>query len=184
MWLVGIPGAGKSTIAKSIANKLTEHIEIIDSDNIRTQITPHPSWSSKERTIVYNAMVEICNRLYKYNISSIIAASSGGIDIEELRQKLPKRTFVVHVVCDLPEAAKRHPKNLYSKAASDRSIKMPILRSNPSGHIIDKDSAFQKKYGISGYKIVIPKSIDLEIITNSPSTLISNSRLIIELLKK
>ncbi len=67
IWLTGIPGSGKSTIAKELADELKKKnisVQILRLDEIRKVVTPNPDYSEKERDIVYRASVMIAKFLY------------------------------------------------------------------------------------------------------------------------
>lgn len=165
IWLFGIPGSGKSTMAMEISKNICIPNEILDSDELREKITPRPTWSNEERTLLYNSIVEIASRLFKYKISIIISASAGGVSLEELRNCLPKRTFYVYLDCELKNAFKRHPKNLYVKAKKS-DIRLPLISGFKNIEEENRDIEFAKANKIKTYKIEMPENVDLVIDTN------------------
>ncbi|PKP57246.1 MAG: hypothetical protein CVT89_04870 [Candidatus Altiarchaeales archaeon HGW-Altiarchaeales-2] len=72
VWMTGIPGSGKSTIAKELADELkSRHInfQILRLDEIRKIVTPNPDYSEKERDIVYRALAMMAKFLYDNGIN-------------------------------------------------------------------------------------------------------------------
>jgi shikimate kinase len=182
LWLIGIPGAGKSTMAQELSKKISLSIEILDSDEMRQRITPTPTWSDEERLMFYNTIVEISLRLFKHNISSIIAASAGGVLIDDFRKYFPKRTFYVHLNCDIVNAFQRHPKHLYEKAQRN-GARLPIQRIYSNGGNVKSDADFARINNIKTYELIIPRTLDLEINTDEKSVMESNLGKIIQLIK-
>ena len=166
LWLFGVPGAGKTTYANMVNGYFDHNLEIIDSDDIRSRLTPLPNWSDSERKIVYNTIWEIALRFQRRGISSVIAASAGGVDLNEYRNIAPQNVFFVHLMCSLEDAAKRHPNFLFDKALKEK-IAIPIVRRDAKGEIFPADIEFSKKTGISGYEIEIPTRLDLEVDTSN-----------------
>jgi len=55
-WFTGLPGCGKTTIAKRVKLNLIEKgidVKILQLDEIRKSITPKPRYTEEERDIVY-----------------------------------------------------------------------------------------------------------------------------------
>ncbi|MCB0158170.1 MAG: adenylyl-sulfate kinase, partial [Caldilineaceae bacterium] len=52
LWLTGLPSAGKSTLARAVAARLADagvHVQILDSDELRTRPIRQPTYSADER---------------------------------------------------------------------------------------------------------------------------------------
>ena len=56
IWITGLPGSGKSTIAKELAKKI--NVEILRLDEFRTELVPDPKFTDEERSFVYKKMAE------------------------------------------------------------------------------------------------------------------------------
>ena len=62
IWLTGLPACGKSAIARELARLL--HLRglvpsVLESDALRTQITPYATYDEAERDLFYAALVEL-----------------------------------------------------------------------------------------------------------------------------
>ncbi|NJD56123.1 MAG: adenylyl-sulfate kinase, partial [Nitrospirae bacterium] len=56
VWLTGLPGSGKSTVADAV-KQLRPHIVILRMDELRKVVTPVPTYSEEEREMVYRCIV-------------------------------------------------------------------------------------------------------------------------------
>ncbi|MEM1550927.1 MAG: adenylyl-sulfate kinase, partial [Candidatus Bathyarchaeia archaeon] len=62
VWITGLPGSGKSTVAHLLAEKLKSmniHACVLSSDALRRVITPNPKYTEEERDMVYGVLVYI-----------------------------------------------------------------------------------------------------------------------------
>ena len=62
VWLTGLPGSRKSAVAKQLFARLHERglrPAVLESDVMRTQITPSAGYDEDERRIFYAALVHL-----------------------------------------------------------------------------------------------------------------------------
>ena len=79
IWITGLPGSGKSTIARAAAARLAEAgapIALLELDRIRAVVTPHPTYSESEREIVYRSLVFAASSATVSTVSSGATARS------------------------------------------------------------------------------------------------------------
>ena len=57
VWITGLPGSGKSTIAKDLV-KYLRNVEYLRLDEIRGKFIKEPKFTDKERELVYSKFVE------------------------------------------------------------------------------------------------------------------------------
>lgn len=62
IWLTGLPGSGKSTIAEGLLMR-DPALTVLSMDSLRKLITPAPTYSDAERDIVYRAIVAMAGQL-------------------------------------------------------------------------------------------------------------------------
>ena len=56
VWLTGLPGSGKSTVAEAVRNRRPDTV-ILRMDELRKIVTPQPAYSDAERELVYRSLV-------------------------------------------------------------------------------------------------------------------------------
>ena len=60
IWITGLPGSGKSVIARAVSEELRSRgvdVVVLELDEIRKVLTPKPTYSDAEREAVYRALV-------------------------------------------------------------------------------------------------------------------------------
>jgi len=138
VWVTGLPGSGKSTIAHSLLKSLRDvgvDAQILSSDMLRKVITPKPKYTEDERDIVYGALVFIAELLTKNGVNVIIDATANRRRYrEEARRRLPK-FMEAYIRCPLEVCIEREskrvsetyhaPKNIYKKAFTGESETVP-----------------------------------------------------------
>src|SRR5574337_914745 len=78
-WFTGLPGSGKSSIAREVALRLEARgmrVRVLELDEIRRVVTPSPSYTAEEREIVYHALAYMAWLLYNEGVSVIIDATA------------------------------------------------------------------------------------------------------------
>lgn len=121
LWMFGLSGSGKSTIARALENELYAkgvHTKLLDGDNLRTGINNNLSFSLEDRTenirraaevsklFMENGDVVICSLVSP--TKSIRAAAKGIIGEEGFKEVFVNAPFEV--------CAERDVKGLYKKA--------------------------------------------------------------------
>lgn len=72
--MVGLPGSGKSHLARQIAHR--HHAVILDSDRLRATLFTAPVHSVQEHKRLFPAMHELVDRLLSRNVSVIVDATN------------------------------------------------------------------------------------------------------------
>jgi adenylyl-sulfate kinase len=121
VWLTGLSGAGKSTIAERLAPELTargRNVEVLDGDEVRTHLSKGLGFSREDRDINIGRISFVASLLVKHGAAVITAAISPYADARaEARQRIGADQFVeVYVRCSLNELTRRDVKGLYAKA--------------------------------------------------------------------
>lgn len=113
IWLTGLSGAGKTTIAETFIQKHPEFI-LLDGDTVRGGLNKDLGFTATERRENLRRVVEVC-KLFKENQNIICAFIT---PYEYLRHDIKQQTecVMVHVKCDIGTCKKRDPKGLYKKA--------------------------------------------------------------------
>lgn len=121
LWLTGLPGAGKSTIARELNCRLFEkgyHSYILDGDNIRHGLNSDLGFSPEDRKENIRRVAEVAKLFVDAGfivITSFISPYKE--DREKARTIFSAGDFLeVHVGADVSVCEKRDPKGLYKKA--------------------------------------------------------------------
>ncbi|HEX9724648.1 MAG TPA: adenylyl-sulfate kinase [Vicinamibacteria bacterium] len=128
LWLTGLPASGKTTLAKELRQHLTERgvaAELLDADELRKILTPHPAYTDQERDWFYGVLVYLAELLSKHGIAVLIAATAHRRAYrDEARRRLP-RFAEIYVECDIETCRRRDPKGLYAAATRGEIASLP-----------------------------------------------------------
>ena len=123
VWLTGLPGSGKSTIASAVEHVLIERgvaAYVLDGDNIRHGLSSDLGFSPEDRRENIRRIGEVAKLFVDAGVVVLCAfVSPYRRDRETLRESAGKRDFIeIHVRASLETCRARDPKGLYGKAAS------------------------------------------------------------------
>ncbi len=131
IWITGLPASGKSTIRKALVEKLNKagiSAQVLESDELRSIITPKPTYSIDERDDFYNVMAYIGELLVKNGVNVIFDATANKAFYRERARKGIKNFIEVYINCPLSVCIRRDPKGIYKKAMSGGSATVPGLQ--------------------------------------------------------
>ena len=121
IWLTGLSGAGKSTIANCLERKLLEqgyHTVLLDGDNVRHGLNKDLGFSEADRIENIRRIGEVAKLMVDAGLIVITAfISPYKAERDMARRILPGGDFIeVFVDTPLMECERRDPKGLYRKA--------------------------------------------------------------------
>lgn len=121
IWLTGLSGSGKSTIANAVDYKLFEqnvHSYVLDGDNIRHGLNKDLGFSDIDRVENIRRIGEVAKLFVESGHIILTAFISPFIsDRQIVRNLFDSDEFIeVHVNCPLETCETRDPKGLYEKA--------------------------------------------------------------------
>lgn len=119
LWMTGLSGAGKSTIAGRLAEELTalgRTVSVLDGDEVRTHLSKGLGFSKEDRDTNVGRIGYVAGLVANAGGVAITAAISPYKAVrDEVRSRTPN--FVeVYVRCSLEELVRRDVKGLYAKA--------------------------------------------------------------------
>ena len=120
IWLTGLSGSGKTTIANILDKKLASVEKIacvVDGDTIRSGLNKDLGFSEEDRGENIRRVAELCKLLNNNGIITIVSTIS---PLEKIRNTardiIGKDSFIeCYVKADLTTCIKRDPKGLYAK---------------------------------------------------------------------
>src|SRR5258705_1298324 len=121
VWLTGLSGSGKSTIAVDLEKRLCERgirTYILDGDNVRHGLNKNLGFSPDDRTENIRCIGEVAKLFSDAGMVAVTAfISPYRADRDQVRALMAAGDFVeVHVDCPVEECEKRDVKGLYKKA--------------------------------------------------------------------
>ena len=121
IWLTGLSGSRKSTLANELALKLHNEgklVYVLDGDNVRMGLNKDLSFSSKDRKENIRRIAEVANLMLDVGVIVITAFISPFIEErKKAKQIIGEENFVeVYIKADLRICEARDPKGLYKKA--------------------------------------------------------------------
>ncbi len=120
IWLTGLSGSGKTTIAQEIEKELNQKgylTQILDGDNIRTGINNNLGFSQDDRYENIRRIAEVSKLFLDCGIICINSFISPTIEIRKMAKNIiGKENFIeVYINAPLEVCEKRDPKGLYKK---------------------------------------------------------------------
>jgi adenylylsulfate kinase len=121
IWLTGLSGAGKSTIAGELERVLFSkncQVMVLDGDIVRHGLNADLGFSLEDRRENIRRVGEAAKLLMEAGIVTIAAfISPYAGDRDKVRKIVPDGDFIeIFVECPLDECERRDPKGLYKKA--------------------------------------------------------------------
>ena len=130
LWITGLPGSGKSTVADEIKKRHPSFV-LLRMDELRKVITPQPTYSETEREIVYRAIVYLAKKLTETGHDVIIDATGNLRRWRDLARQLIPRYGEIYLQCPIAVCIRREqervetreaPKDIYRKGAAGSPV--------------------------------------------------------------
>ncbi|MBV8342534.1 MAG: sulfate adenylyltransferase subunit CysN [Gammaproteobacteria bacterium] len=121
LWLTGLSGAGKSTIANRIEKKLSaagRHTYLLDGDNVRHGLNKDLGFTAQDRVENIRRVAEVSKLMVDAGLIVLVSFISPFRSERRMARELfaPGEFFEVFVDTPLADAEKRDVKGLYRKA--------------------------------------------------------------------
>jgi len=131
IWLTGLPGSGKTTIAKLLLEQLkgrgvvTAHLE---SDQLRKILSPKPDYSRSERDRFYSILLFIGKLLSDHSVNVLLDATANLRKYRDDMCSVVPRFMEVYVRCPLQVCVERDPKGIYAAARRGKVTTVPGIQ--------------------------------------------------------
>ncbi len=119
IWLTGIPGSGKTTLAIDLEKYYQKNglpVEILDGDEIRKTLSKDLGFSPEDRKEHNRRVIFVAQILSKNGVTTIIPLISPYRETRDFARKEIPNFVEVWVKTSVDECIKRDPKGLYKKA--------------------------------------------------------------------
>lgn len=132
IWITGLPASGKTTIATRLLSLLHNEYRVwaahLESDRLRTILTPAPTYSREERDAFYKAIASLAGFLVADGVPVVIDATANLKSYREAGRAIIPRFLEVYVQCPLEVCIARDPKGIYNKAVQGVASSVPGLQ--------------------------------------------------------
>jgi adenylylsulfate kinase len=119
LWLTGLSGSGKTTIAKGLGQELKERgclVEVLDGDVVRTNLSRGLGYSREDRDTNIRRIGFVANLLSRNGVVAIVAAISPYRNSRDEVRKNTENFIEVYVNSPLEVCEDRDVKGLYAMA--------------------------------------------------------------------
>ncbi len=125
LWLTGLSGAGKSTIANILEQKLLamqRHSYILDGDNVRHGLNQDLGFTDADRVENIRRVSETAKLFVDAGLIVLVSFISPFRSERQAARDLlePGEFFEVHIATSLEDCEQRDPKGLYKKARAGK----------------------------------------------------------------
>ncbi len=122
VWITGLPGSGKTTIANQLAPMLEEKgidVEVFDGDWVRKELSPDLGFTKEDRELHNRRVIHMSKLLAKHGVAVIVCLISPYREVRRYARAQISQVggFVeVWAKATLEACIGRDPKGLYAKA--------------------------------------------------------------------
>jgi adenylylsulfate kinase len=142
VWITGLPGSGKSTIAGAAVAAIAatgEPVQLLELDDMRHLVTPHPTYSDAERDLVYRALVYVASTLVEAGMPVVIDATAHRRAWRDLARAVLPMFAEIQLTSPLDVCRERERTRLSGNAP--RSVY--AAAGKPGAHVPGVDVAYQ-----------------------------------------
>ena len=133
VWICGLPGSGKSTIAKILLTRFREDLgrrfEYVSMDELRKKIVPEPTYDDKERDCAYRSIVQIARFLAQNGVDVLVDATAHRRIWRDLaRSEIGRNYIEVYVECPVEVCIERETRREEKCSVRSKLYEEALLR--------------------------------------------------------
>ncbi len=132
IWLTGIPASGKSSVTRELVDQLRRvrvPVVVLESDRMRTILTPEPTYSEEERDRFYSQLLELGDMIVQCGVNVIFDATANKRSYRDKARSRISRFVEIYLACPLQTCVARDPKHIYEKAAESKTGTVPGIQA-------------------------------------------------------
>ncbi len=138
LWLYGLSGSGKSTIAVALERELHEAgrvVKVLDGDNVRTGLNKNLGFTDDDRRENIRRIAEVAKLFAEAGIITLVSFITPKRELRAIAREVIGETdlTLAYVKASFATCQERDPKGLYAKVAAGQ-VK----------HFTGKDSGFEE----------------------------------------
>ena len=173
IWLTGLPGSGKSSIAYAAADAmlgLAYETVVLDGDMLRLGLNSDLGYSIADRNENVRRTAEVAKLFFETGKLVFVALVSPVREArDKARQLFPGTDFLeIHCNCDVSVCRRRDPKGHYAKAASGQIAEFtgvsspyeapldPELVLHTSSETMEESAALLCKFLLGRLDVLVP----------------------------
>jgi adenylyl-sulfate kinase len=127
VWLTGLPGSGKTTIAQRLIRELKKRnmkVELFDGDEVRRNLSKGLGFSKEDRDTHNKRIIYVCKLLTRNGVNAIVSLISPYRSTRAYARKQLPNFVETYLKCSIDECIKRDPKGLYKRALAGEITNM------------------------------------------------------------
>jgi adenylylsulfate kinase len=146
VWFCGLPGSGKSTIARGVYERINrpnrsgksfEKVTLVEMDAIRKKIFPNPTYSDQERDAAYRSFVLLASILSQNNVSVLLDATGHKRIWRDLARQECPNFAEVYIKCPIEICIQRETNRLQDKDLIKKKLYLESLERLRTGAKIE-----------------------------------------------
>jgi len=120
IWFTGLSGAGKSTLSNMLNDEISNHVKILDGDEVRENLSSDLDFSKGGRSENIRRISYVSKCIVDCSGIVIVAAISPYLEDRKKAKDIigRDRFFEIFVDCSIEKLIERDVKGLYAKAIS------------------------------------------------------------------
>jgi adenylylsulfate kinase (EC 2.7.1.25) len=151
VWFVGLPGSGKSALARGVRDHLLERgvsAVLLEMDKRRTVYFPEPKYTAREREKAYAMFVDEAAELVGQGVNVLMDGSAYKVAMRARARSRIARFAEIFVQCELEEAIRREagrPQGLVAADLYERALRRKRTgeQFDDLGEVIGVDVPFE-----------------------------------------